>query len=437
MESRRLKVLIVAHEFSPTQGSESAVGWNLVTRICKYHDVTVLHASGSHFYDNSYVNGLNDYFKDKDPVPGLTLINIDKPLLQKIFKNLNYPFKKLSAIGLPVLYYLGYNSWQKSVFKTAKRLHRINNFDIVHQLTQITFREPGYLWKLGVPYFWGPTGGTSTFPNTFRKDLSILSKILISIRSISNYYQFKFVKRIKEATKKASIIYTFSRVDAERLKKRANGEVKIMLDVGTYTRPENIQTLSKDESMLKGIWCGRISDFKAPAILLKALATSQLTKGKIKFTIIGKGALEKKMIDLASELKLDNIEWIREVSHARVFELMGEADFFVHSSIQEATSSVITEALTMGLPVICHDAFGMSIAINETCGIKIPFISPEESVKGFHKAMEKLVLDKNLLAELKVGARKRSHEISWDIMAETIANDYIAITDRKAKKAVN
>jgi hypothetical protein len=71
----------------------------------------------------------------------------------------------------------------------------------------------------------------------------------------------------------------------------------------------------------------------------------------------------------------------------------------------------------------------MSIAINDNCGIKVPFISPEDSVKGFHSAMEKLLLDKSLLKELKMGACKRAIEISWDVMAETMANDYIAIAN--------
>lgn len=430
MKTKRLKVLIVAHEFSPVKGSESAVGWNLATRLCKYHDVTVFYASGSQFRDNSYVEVLTDYFNHTPPPAGLTCINVDKPFLSQMFAKLNIFFKRLTPIGLPVLYYLGYKYWQRSVFRKGKALHQKESFDIVHQLTQITFREPGFMWKLGIPFFWGPTGGTVSFPKTFRKEISTVSKILTRIRSFSNYYQFRFIRRISKANKKAEVIYSFSRTDAERLARRANGQVKIMLDVGTYPRPK-ASTGSNDGPFLRGVWCGRLSDFKAPSILLRALALDPLTREKIKFTIIGTGKLERSMMQLAKQLGLTNIEWIKEVEHAEVFEIMAKADFFVHTSIQEATSSVITEALTMGLPVICHDAFGMSIAINDECGIKVPFISPEESVKGFHKAMEKLLLDRALLARLKTGAYKRADEISWDVMAETIANDYIAVTNKK------
>jgi glycosyltransferase involved in cell wall biosynthesis len=437
VNTKRLKVLIIAHEFSPIKGSESAVGWNLATRLCKYHDVTVFYASGSQFRDNSYVEVINNYFHHTPPIEGLTCINIDKPFGSKMFARVNSFFKKLTPIGLPVLYYLGYKHWQKSVFRKGKALHQSENFDIVHQLTQITFREPGYMWKLGIPFFWGPTGGTVSFPKKFRKEISTVSKILTSIRSVSNYYQFRFVPRIAKANRKASVIYCFSKKDAERLAKRAHGQVKIMLDVGTYPRPRVSVNSSADEPFLKGIWCGRLSDFKAPSILLRALAMGQHTRQKIKFTVIGIGALEQSMMELAKELELENIEWIKEVKHAAVFDMMAKADFFVHTSIQEATSSVIMEALTMGLPVICHDAFGMSIAINDNCGIKVPFISPEESVKGFHNAMEKLLLNRDLLKELKIGALKRATEMSWDVMGETIANDYVAEVNKAAPVTTN
>ena len=427
MENKRLRVLIVAHEFSPTKGSESAVGWNIVTRICKYHDVTLLYASGSQFKHQSYVDGINNYFLKSPIISGLKLINIDKPGIQKIIANVNYLFKELSPIGLPILYYLGYKYWQKKVYEEAKHLHEIYNFNIVHQLTQITFREPGYLWKLGIPFIWGPTGGTSTFPKRFRTEFSLHSKILERIRSVSNFFQFDYTSRIIKANQRAAIIYTFSNEDAVRFSKRATGEVKIMLDVGTYSHSLKVNNRPKGKSILQGLWCGRLTDYKAPSILLKALALSQLTREKVKFTIIGDGSLEKALISLATELKLNNIEWVKQVEHERIFDLMAKSDFFVHTSLREATSSVITEALSMCLPVICHDAYGMSIAINETCGIKVPLLSPEQSIQGFHLAIEKLISDNELLEYLKMGAKNRALEISWDKMAETMAIDYLRL----------
>ncbi len=433
MQSNRLNVLIVANQLSPIKGSESAVGWNIVTRLARYHNVTVLYASGSQFRPTSYVEVVKEYFLTAAPISGLTLINIDHSRLSKFIYSINSIFSKLSAVGLPLLFYAGYNYWQKDAFREAKRLHKINNFDIVHQLTLISFRNPGYLWKMDIPFFWGPTGMTTTLPKNFYKLLSWESKILERIRSVSNFYQFNYSSKVRNANKRANVIYTFSNADAYRLKKRASGQVKILLDVGTYLRPESAKTKSENNSMVTGIWCGKLTDKKAPSILLQALAQDKITKENIEFIIVGNGPLEAEIHKLADELGLKNIKWIREVQHKEIFDLMSQADFFVHTSLMEATSSVIPEALSVGLPVICHDINGMGIAINESCGITIPMKSPDESINGFHEAMKRLAVDSDLLEQLKTGAKKRSREISWDVIAQTIANDYESVATNKLK----
>jgi glycosyltransferase involved in cell wall biosynthesis len=103
--------------------------------------------------------------------------------------------------------------------------------------------------------------------------------------------------------------------------------------------------------------------------------------------------------------------------------------FFVHTSLREATSNVIPEALSTGLPVICHDINGMSIAINDKCGLKVPLSSPKESIDGFCEAIYTLAKNNELLNRLQKGAYQRAKEISWDSMAETIANDYWKIIE--------
>ncbi|NVO20136.1 MAG: glycosyltransferase family 4 protein [Bacteroidetes bacterium] len=429
--SRRLNVLIVAHELSPYQGSECAEGWNLVTRLAKYHDITVLYASKSQYGNNNYEEAINTYFSKEAPISGLTLIPVGRPSLTRFIASLNSVFEKLGPIGLPLLYFLGYNIWQKAAYRLGRKLNRQTPFDVIHQLTQISFREPGYLWKTGIPFVWGPTGGTASLPGSYFRMVSTQFKFLEIIRSVSNYIQFNFVRRVVRANKKAALIYTFSPEDQEIFSKRAGGKVKLLLDAGTYsTRTKTITDKNPNEK-LKGIWCGQLTERKAPVILLEALSLDPGICDKIDFKIIGSGPLRMSLMKKANELKLKNIEWIERVSHEEIFELMGKADLFVHTSLREATSNVIPEALSMGLPVICHDANGMSIAVNEECGIKIPLKSPENSIKGFYEAITRLISDRSLLNKLKQGTSKRSVEISWDVMAESIAKDYLDVVSEK------
>jgi glycosyltransferase involved in cell wall biosynthesis len=113
------------------------------------------------------------------------------------------------------------------------------------------------------------------------------------------------------------------------------------------------------------------------------------------------------------------------ISKKEVLASMKESDFLVHTSIKEAASAVVLEALSEGLPVICHDAFGLSFAVTKSCGIKVGFKSPENSINEFKKAIYILSKDKLLRSKLSLGAKERSNELNWQSMAETISLGYI------------
>jgi glycosyltransferase involved in cell wall biosynthesis len=204
-----------------------------------------------------------------------------------------------------------------------------------------------------------------------------------------------------------------------------------MLDVGTYSLPMSSDYIKEDNSKIQGLWCGQLAEYKLPFVMLKALSKSKLTREKMQLTIIGKGPLESSMKAYAKSNNLSNINWISSISHEEVFEKMRSSDFLIHTGIKEASTSVIPEALSVGTPVICHDISGMGIAVNESCGIKIKLESPAKSIIGFNSAMEKLILDKELLVRLRKGAQKRASEISWKSMVNTMAMDYLDVVENK------
>ncbi|MFA6484316.1 MAG: hypothetical protein WCW62_17190, partial [Bacteroidales bacterium] len=91
-----------------------------------------------------------------------------------------------------------------------------------------------------------------------------------------------------------------------------------------------------------------------------------------------------------------------------------------------------------GLPVICHDISGISIAVTGECGIKVPLVSYKKSVLGFRDAIRvascKLqdascstqTATGNLqpATNLRSGALNRAKELSWDSLAERISTAY-------------
>ncbi len=422
---QKLNVLISAHELSPYQGSECAEGWNIVKRLGEYHKITVLYAGGSQNNPNSYENQLLSYFKQNEIFTNVTFVKISQPKITLLISRFNHYITKSNSIGLPFLYYIGYSIWQRRAYKKAKELNSQNTFDIVHHLTAITFREPGYLWKLKIPFVWGPTGIDKKLPIKFYSILTLKSKIFEVIRLILNTFQFNYSFKVNGALKHAKLIYLFS--GSDKFKKHTRAILKPLTDAGTYS-PSNVKTCRLETKLpITLLWIGRIEDRKAIIILIEALKKLKPLQTKIELTIIGSGCQEnllKFQLKILSDFK---ISWIKKVNHDEIFEIMKKSDILIHTSIREATTHVIPEALSVGLPIICHKISGMDIAVNETCGMKIPLISPKKSIEGFKKAIELIVNDTNLLKNLKLGAQKRAMEISWDNIVKEIASDYIRI----------
>jgi glycosyltransferase involved in cell wall biosynthesis len=103
---------------------------------------------------------------------------------------------------------------------------------------------------------------------------------------------------------------------------------------------------------------------------------------------------------------------------------MADADAFVSTSVLEETSLVVLESLSLGLPVVCHDACGMGVAVNERCGIKVPMHTPNESVAGFADAIKRLAAGGDAFRQLSAGAIARARELAWDDKAAAIAATY-------------
>lgn len=429
MKPVRLNILISAHELNPYGGSECAEGWNVVTRLGKYHNITVLHASGSQFDPFSYEKAINDYFKNNEKTENISFIAIPQTRTTSFLSFINRKISgNKSSIGNPFLYYIGYSLWERKAYVVAKELCKKSRFDIIHHLTSISFREPGLLWKLQVPFVWGPTGGLSNIPFQFVRFIGYKAYSKELIRNSINYIQFYSNMRIRKALKNSSLIYAFSKEDESMFFKSNGKKPKILLDAATYPSINDSKIILKGSLPIKVIWCGELIQRKSLEILLYTIKSEPALVKSITVKVVGNGPLENHYKSLSQTLGIDScIEWIGKVDRKTVFEIMEDSDILVHTSYREATSHVVPEALSHGLAVVCHDINGMSIAIDDNCGIKIPLISPDKSIQGFKEALMKLVNDPDELVMLKKGAINRSNELSWDKMAETIANDYIAI----------
>lgn len=373
---KRLRVLISSHEFSPYQGSECAVGWNIVTRLASYHDVTALCAAGSPNHPNAYKDAYFKYVEENGSIPGLKVVFVEQPSTALRYASINRKLMTITkGFGWQPLFYMGLDAWHREAFRVAMNLG-FQNFDIAHQLTPISFIRPGYLWKTNLPFFWGPLGGMYKVPLAFalREGISsllfeIARSINIELRILAHSFKLVVKKSKKIWTITKNELYVIDRIDHE--KGTSLVESSPPPGIAGFVRHYD------GNRPLVIMWSGQHEPRKALPFLFHAISRLP-DKDKVFLNVLGEGSETQRWKNIANNLFLDNIKWHGRLSYFDALQSMKNADVFVHTSIREGTPHVVLEAMAWGLPVICHDICGMAVAVDNTSGLKVPFIDPKQ-----------------------------------------------------------
>lgn len=420
---RRRRVLVSAIAVSPARGSEAGIGWNIGSRLAKYHDVTLMCVPGTTY---PHKKEIEDYLEQHGPIPGLTMLFVEETPLYKFLD-------RTSSSLLRPFFYFGYASWQRAACRKVKELHAQQPFELTHHLNILGYREPGYLWKLPIPFFWGPVAGASNMPWPFMKMLSWRDRLAYGLRNIANEIQKRLSPRPRKAARAAAHVWAIGEDNRKMFTDVFHVPAECLCEAGGKPQPKLASVKSYDPAKepLRLVFAGYHIGRKAVPLVLHAIAAVK-NEFPVQFVSLGSGPEREKWQALAAELGIaDKVKWIAELPQAEAHAEMSRAHVFAFPSLQEASSTVTLEALSLGLPVICHDACGMGFIVNNDCGIKVPMVTPQQSIDGIANAMRKLHANPSELNRLSAGALQRSQELSWDYAAQQIALGYDQVLSAK------
>lgn len=163
-----MNILVLAYLVSPNKGSEYSVAWNYISYMSTKNKLTVLYgASGDEMGD---CKEMENYIQT-NPIPNVRLIPIYPNKLANI---LNWPNKHNVLV---YTFYYAYRIWHKQAYKVSIELVKNEHFDLIHYVGMIGYREPGYLWKLNLPYVWGPVSGANNAPCQLMKHMPFIGKV--------------------------------------------------------------------------------------------------------------------------------------------------------------------------------------------------------------------------------------------------------------------
>jgi len=408
MKSRK-KILLSAYACLPNAGSEPGLGWNWMIRLSRLYDVWLITE------ENESASVLRKYIPTNCPneAPWIHVVGIPRNRFGE-------------RISRHFFYYLTYRWWQQEAFAKAKELNDEHRFDLVHQLNMIGFREPGYLWKLNIPFIWGPVGGLINFPYSYISVLSISARWEIITKNILNSFQKKIAIRPRTAGKFANLVFAANSGMQKEIEKNFNIKAICLHETGANLVDKVMPIDRYADRPLRIVWCGGHFPRKMLDFALKIIYVAS-KKVRIEFHVMGRGT--DSAIHKAKELKISEgvCHWHGTLTHSAVQKLMQESDILLFTSLVEGTPHVVLESLSLGRPVLCFDTSGQGDLIDDTCGMKVPVTNPEESIELFSDHIQKIAKNRTILFQKSVGAIKKAKDLSWDNLIGKVAKYYDSI----------
>lgn len=416
-------ILVLAYSISPVRGSEYAVGWNYVTHMAERHKLIVLYGlAGDHMGDAQEIVSYGG-----NAAGDTEFVFVAPDRFARVLNSLN-----VSGV-FPFSFYLAYRFWHRSAARKASEIISSRTIDVVHYLCPIGYREPGYLWKLNKPYIWGPIGGMNMRPLRPFAFYGLSAIIKTAGRNIVNWLQFRLSPRLQRAIQASNVLIANTSENA-RLIESVHGRLPLLM-------PENAITAVAEMpapacvAPLALIWVGRIDAAKALEILLVALA--ELKDASWTLEVVGDGPRAGPARALAEDLGLsDRVDWTGILPRRAVQDRFEAADVHVLTSLAEAHSTVLWEAMSLGVPTIAFDHCGMHDSICDACGIRVPLGNFTQMAANMADAIRSLLDDPSRIAALSAGALRCAAKNGWAARADRWETLYdLAIANHDARQA--
>lgn len=408
-QSVRPKVLLFCYACEPHQGSEPGTGWNMAIGLSRFCSVTVATRANNREIIEAELS--------KIPTNNLTFIYIDPPII----------FIKLKKWGL-LPTQLFYFFWQVSLARMLRNGDKIDDYDIIHQLTFNSFEVPpfAFLKKSKAQYVWGPIGGGQRVPLNhlalfgFKGGLlEFLRNLRVAVSSLNPLCIL--------ALRNSAIVY-FANLETRHLLGRwCGGEVEMMIDVGANTQmfqPRSEKTRDNEIPII--LFGGRLEGRKGAMLLLRTILQLVETNKAFECRIVGGGPDKDKIERFIDRHHLgDYVKLLGVVPHDQMIQEFGHADIFIFPSMRDTSGAIVLESMATSLPCVCLDHQGAALMVNEDSGMKVRPAGISQMTDDLSGCLFKLLDQPELRASYGHEARKRvMREYDWSVRHEKTIKSY-------------
>jgi glycosyltransferase involved in cell wall biosynthesis len=326
-------------------------------------------------------------------------------------------------------------NFSRQVLTKAQKIHAEQPFDLVHHVTISTWRVASPLWRLGIPFVWGPIGGGEAFPWECRSLLSPQAQVFEAARELSNIVGK--VSPIIRATAQNAAYCLAANEETKKILLDLRGQkagVEVMSPAMFWPeRMKSLQTgvLSKPGAQPLRIFAGgNLEGRKGVAIALQALAIARNEGVDFVFRLGGYGPERTHLQNLARELGLeDRVIFGDSLSGNDYLNELHKSHLYLLPSLREHTGLTLLEAMLAGcVPIVANGGGPGSIVAGDR-GFKIAVSDPAKMAAEIAEVICLLARDPGLRAKL-------GREASRFVATEYSAKNYQASMAEIYRKAL-
>jgi glycosyltransferase involved in cell wall biosynthesis len=405
------RVLLSAFACDPIFGSDEEVGWQWAKQLSDRRlDVTVITR-------RTHQPTIEARVAETGECANVHFAYVDLDTLHAGLKRINRRNH--------IYYYF----WQWQAYKTAKKMNAISQFDLIHHVTWVSFRQPSFMHWVGPPVYFGPVAGGDEVPPGYTRAFSPQQKVVEWLRKFANFV-VKFDPLMRMTYRHAQKVFFTSEDHLHRVPAFVRDKAEVDLAIGVEPSPigETNPGLAAQGNGKRLLFAGRCVGWKGMDLGLEIFAKARAIQPDIALTIIGDGADRARWMAHAAKLGVsDAVEWRGWLPKDTVMALYPEFDALFYPSLRDSGGFVVLEALQNGLPVICFKLGGPGVVVNDSCGAAVPALGDiEKTIDNFAQAVIATLARGKSGTELSTACRARVRAFTWDALFQRIYGPFIA-----------
>ena len=338
-----MRILLSAIACHPEWGSEAGVGWKAALAIAKSHEVHVITSEEGR-------GGIERYMAER---------GLRNPSFSYLGKVAPYNENRLIARGQSWLRYL---SWMDAVLPHARTLISNQHFDVVHHVTYSTCRVASPLWKLGIPFVFGPVGGGEKLPWVTMSSMSAGQRLQEIARFLANA-AMPLSPKLRRAIENSSVLLASNRATARKLCALGANKQRIRILPAVFFTREQIDGIRNRDKIYKNqsnsltlFSSGMLEGRKGLGIALHAVRMARGSGLQLDFTIPSRGPEFAYLQTLAHKLGISEIVHFPDsLPREEYWAKLLASDVYMAPSLRDNCPATLLEAmLSRCVPIVAN-----------------------------------------------------------------------------------